>query len=56
MTDTISEFISGQAACKRGDACPVGASKDFERGYGAQYALEQALAWNPKAKHPELPQ
>lgn len=56
MTDTLSEFISGQSACKRGDVCPVNASADFKRGYGAQYELEQALEWNPKAKHPEIAQ
>ena len=56
MKTELPDFIRGQQACKRGDTCPAGASKDFIRGYGAQYELEQALEWNPKAKHPELPQ
>lgn len=56
METELNEFISGQDACKRGDACPVNATADFKRGYGAQYELEQALEWNPKAKHPELTQ
>lgn len=56
MKDTLNDFISGQQACKRGDTCPVDATADFKRGYGAQYELEQVLAWNPKAKHPELTQ
>lgn len=55
MKKTLPDFIAGQKACKDGKPCPVGASKDFERGYGAQYEIEQALEWNPKAKHPELP-
>ena len=58
MTKIISsdEFLAGQKACKQGDECPLGAHPDFIRGYGAQYELEQALEWNPKAKHPELTQ
>ena len=42
MIDVL-EYMRGQAACDRGDVCPVGASKDFERGYGARYEEEQVL-------------
>jgi hypothetical protein len=35
------DFIRGQAACDKGESCPVGATKWFERGYDAQYQLEQ---------------
>ena len=55
MKETIPDFIAGQKACKAGEPCPAGVSNDFKRGYGAQYELEQALEWNPDAKHPELP-
>jgi len=48
------KFLAGQKACKAGKPCGVGADKDFVRGYSAQYELEQALEYNPKAKHPEI--
>ena len=44
----VSDFIDGQQACKEGRLCPAGVSKDFERGYAAQYELEQVLEHNPK--------
>lgn len=52
----LSEFIKGQRACKAGAKSPENASDDFIRGYSAQYELEQALEWNPQAKHPEIEQ
>jgi len=55
MSD-ISEFIKGQRACKTGEPSPVDAHPDFIRGYSAQYELEQALEWNPAAKHPVIEQ
>lgn len=48
------KFLAGQKACKAGEPCKVGADEDFVRGYSAQYDLEQALEYNPKAKHPEI--
>jgi hypothetical protein len=43
-----NQFIDGQKACSEGKPCPTGVSKDFERGYAAQYELEQVLERNPK--------
>lgn len=36
-----NKFLAGMRACREGEACPAGASKEFERGYGAQYEVEQ---------------
>lgn len=54
MTDFITEFLAGQSACSKGKPCQADASEAFKRGYGAQYELEQALAYHPNIKHPEL--
>lgn len=35
------EFLRGQQACIDGEECPEGASESFERGYRAQYGMEQ---------------
>jgi len=37
----ITDFIEGQLACKKGDPCPIGASKDFERGFDFEYQREE---------------
>lgn len=54
MESFVADFIAGQSACATGKECHVGASSAFQRGYSAQYELEQALEHNPKAKHPEI--
>lgn len=54
MGDFIADFIAGQSACATGKECHAGASSAFQRGYSAQYELEQALEYNPNAKHPEI--
>jgi len=41
MSDFSDEFIAGQIACREGKECPVSASDAFERGFGAQYEMEQ---------------
>lgn len=41
--ESADEFLAGQIACKNGEKCSQGASKDFERGYMAQYEMEQIL-------------
>jgi hypothetical protein len=42
MTDRHAEFWAGVDACMVGDPCPEGASEAFQRGYGMQFAAEQA--------------
>ena len=37
----VSEFVRGQQACSVGEPCPCDASRDFVRGFNAQYQLEQ---------------
>ena len=44
----VDEFLNGQRACIDGEQCPVGSSKEFERGYAAQYELEQVVEHNPR--------
>lgn len=39
----IEEFLRGQADCKNGVAHMPNQSKDYDRGYAAQYQLEQQL-------------
>lgn len=38
----------GQKACIAGELCPVNVSDAFERGYAAQYEIEQVAEHNPK--------
>ena len=42
-SDFVTEFLAGQMACQKGEECPPGSSKDFERGYSAQYQHEQNM-------------
>ena len=48
MSDFINEFMNGQLACQKGEQCPVGASEEFKRGYGAEYEWQQVCEHNPK--------
>jgi hypothetical protein len=41
----IDDFIRGQKDCKAGKPHEAGKSNDYNRGYAAQYELEQAQAW-----------
>ena len=42
------DFLMGQKACIAGKWCPSNASEAFERGYAAQYEIEQVAEHNPK--------
>lgn len=44
----VDEFLDGQRACIDGDQCPSGSSKEFERGYNAQYQIEQVAEHYPQ--------
>lgn len=44
----VDEFLAGQKACIAGGLCPTGSSKAFERGYAAQYEIEQVAEHNPQ--------
>lgn len=44
----VDDFLDGQRDCINGKPCPVGASKAFERGYNAQYEIEQVAEHYPK--------
>lgn len=37
------EFLKGQQDCKAGNAHKNGQSESYERGYSAQYEIEQLL-------------
>lgn len=41
MMQQIDDFLNGQADCHRGLPHKPGQSKDYDRGYAAQYELEQ---------------
>ncbi len=45
MTDTAEQktdgFLRGQEDCKSGEPHKLGMGKDYDRGYGFQYELEQ---------------
>lgn len=40
---SADEFLAGQIACQNGKECSPGASEDFERGFAAQYQMDQAM-------------
>ena len=42
------DFLAGQKACIAGEWCPSSASKAFERGYQAQYEIEQVAEHCPQ--------
>ena len=42
------DFLMGQKACIAGEFCPVNVSDAFERGYAAQYEIEQVAEHNPQ--------
>lgn len=42
------DFLMGQKACIAGELCPVNVIDAFERGYAAQYEIEQVAEHNPK--------
>ncbi len=44
----VDDFLDGQRACKAGELCQAGSSKAFERGYAAQYEIEQVAEHNPQ--------
>jgi len=41
MMQQIDDFLNDQADCHRGLPHKPGQSKDYDRGYAAQYELEQ---------------
>ena len=45
---SVDDFLAGQKSCIAGEPCPVGATKAFERGYNAQYNIEQVAEHNPQ--------
>lgn len=45
---SVDDFLAGQKSCIAGELCPTGVSKAFERGYDAQYQLEQVAEHNPQ--------
>ena len=44
----VDNFLDGQRACMDGEPCPVGATAEFERGYNAQYQIEQVAEHYPQ--------
>ena len=44
----VDDFLDGQKACKAGELCSVGSSNAFERGYAAQYEIEQVAEHYPQ--------
>jgi hypothetical protein len=46
MMDFSSEFIRGQSDCDKGRSAELNASDAYNRGYSAQYQLEQNKTWN----------
>ena len=45
---SVDDFLDGQRACIAGELCHLGASKAFERGYDAQYQIEQVAEHYPQ--------
>ena len=41
--EELSEFIRGQSDCKAGEPHKPDQGRDYDRGYRAQYELEQVL-------------
>lgn len=41
--ESADDFLRGQADCRDGRPCPAGESRDYERGYSAQYQHEQNM-------------
>lgn len=42
----VDDFLRGQKACARGDKCPANESREFIRGFNAQYEREQVMTFN----------
>ena len=41
MTDTFTEFMQGMSDCEEGLEHEAGKGVDYDRGFAAQYELEQ---------------
>ena len=44
----VDDFLAGQKACIAGESCPKGSENAFERGYQAQYEIEQVAEHCPQ--------
>ena len=51
MSDFIADFLKGQSDCEKGIPHEAGKSSDYDRGYEAQYAMEQVRAELSKNEH-----